>query len=408
MQAVVFDLKIPKYLAAKALGKRIPSFYYGAPSGLSMRNIEEPELPGDRWMKVKPTYAGVCGSDMGAIFFKTSPSLTPFNAFPSVLGHEVMGIVTEVGNGVRNVEVGQRISIDPYIGCEVRGRKQLCPACKEGMHTLCRHKGGDETFGPGMILGFCKDFPGGWGETLVIHDSMAIPLPDKVSDKTAAIIEPLSVGLHAVLRQPPKQGEQVLVIGGGMIAYTVIAALRLLDIDCHITHLSLMSYQREMGLQLGADKAITRREELRDAVLSFPETRKLKPIIGKDVYTGGYDSVYDCIGSESSLDDALRMTAGRGKVTLVGGAGEIKNLDWTFVWTNELSVLGTHAYVKEESWQGKTASTHELLLDLIEQHPDYPLETLITHEYDLDQYREAIVANVERRKYESIKTLFKI
>ena len=102
------------------------------------------------------------------------------------------------------------------------------------------------------------------------------------------------------------------------------------------------------------------------------------------------------------------MTAGRGKVTLVGGAGEIKKLDWTFVWTNELSVLGTHAYVKEESWQGKTASTHELLLDLIEQRPDYPLETLVTHEYDLDQYREAIVANLDRRKYESIKTLFKI
>lgn len=408
MKAVVYDFTIPKYLAAKAFGKHFPSMYYGKPSALSLKDVEEPKLPNENWLKVQPYFSGVCGSDMGAIFYKTSPALTPFNSFPSILGHELVGVVTEVGNNVKTLETGQRITIDPYITCKVRGRKNLCPACIRGMHSLCRYKAGSDNFGPGMILGFCKDFPGGWGESLIIHESMAIPLSDKISDKVAAMSEPLSVGLHAVLRQLPKSGEHVLVIGGGMIAYAVIAAIRLLEIECHITHLSLQPYQKEMGIKMGVNEGLMNREELELAVLSMSETSKHKPVIGREVFSGGFDSIYDCIGSKESLDDSLRMARERGKVTLVGCAGEIKKLDWSFVWANELSVLGTHAYSKMENWQGEIISTQELLLDLIQQHQDYPLEQLVTHEYSLHEYQEAIVANVDRTKYKSIKTLFQI
>lgn len=404
----MYDFSIPKYVAAKAFGKHFPSFYYGKQSALSLREVAEPTLPDGNWMKIKPIYAGLCGSDMGAIFYKTSTALTPFNSFPSVLGHEVVGLVTEVGKYVENFKVGQRIVIDPYIGCEVRGRDALCPACSEGLHCLCRYTGGTDSFGPAMILGFSKDLPGGWSESLVIHESMAIPVPEKISDKVVAMTEPLSVGLHAVLRQPPKKGEHVLVIGGGIIAYSVIAAIRLLELDCHITHLSLLPYQQEMAIKLGVDKAITSRKELEDFMLQLTDTKRHKPVIGRDVFRGGFDAVYDCIGSKESLDDSLRMVRGRGKVTLVGCAGEIEKLDWTFIWANELSLLGTHAYSKKETWQEKETSTQQLLLELIEKNMDYPLEQLVTHEFSLEQYKEAIVANVDRAAYKSIKTLFRI
>lgn len=408
MKAVVYDFSIPKYLAAKALGKQFPSLYYGKPSALSIRDIEEPSLPGENWVKVKPVYSGLCGSDMGAIFYKTSPALTPFNSFPSVLGHEVVGVVTEVGSKVNRVEVGQRISIDPYMGCEVRGRENPCPACRKGMHSLCRYTGGTDSFGPGMLLGFSKDFPGGWGESLVVHESMVIPVPSTITDKIAAMTEPLSVGLHAVLRRPPEPKEHILVIGGGIIAYSVIAAIQLLEIDCHITHLSLLPYQKEMGLKLGVHEALTSRKEVEDSILNLSETTRHKPAIGRDVFRGGFDAVFDCIGSQESLDDSLRMTRGRGFVTLVGCAGEIKKLDWTFIWANELSVLGTHAYSKKEWWQSREISTQDLLIELIEQHRTYPLESLVTHEFSLNQYQEAIIANIDRARYKSIKTLFRM
>lgn len=407
MKALVYNFNIPTYLAAKSLGKKFPSFYYGKLAALSLKDLAEPTLPNEDWIKVKPIYAGICGSDLGAIFYKTSPAMTPFNSFPSVLGHEVVGIVTEVGKKVKNIRVGDRISVDPYIGCEVRDHHPLCPACEKGMHSLCRHTGGTEKFGPGMILGFSNELPGAWGESLVLHHSMAIPLPNDISDKIAAIIEPLSVGLHAVLRQPPQHGDHVFVIGGGMIAYSVIAAIRLLDIDCQITSLSLLPYQKELALQLDVDEAYTSRDELESFLLKLPSTTKHKPAIGKDVYRGGFDAIYDCIGSAESIDDALRFAKERGKITLVGCAGHLKNMDWTFIWANELSLLGTHAYSKTESWQGETLSTQQLLLKLIEQKPSYPLEKLITHEFSLDQYKEAIIANVERAKAKSVKTLFR-
>src|SRR5690625_6984254 len=107
---------------------------------------------------------------------------------------------------------------------------------------------------------------------------MVIPSPVLVSDKVAAMFEPLSVGLHAVLRQPPQKGEHVLVIGGGMIAYTVIAAIRLLGIDCHITQLSLLPYQKEMGLTLGVNHGVTNLKELEHMMLqNIPNTHKHKP-----------------------------------------------------------------------------------------------------------------------------------
>lgn len=408
MKAIVYHFTIPKYVRAKAFGKYFPSLYYGKPSALSLRTVAEPDLPGEDWVKLKPLYTGVCGSDIGAIFYNTSPAMTPFNSFPSILGHEVVGFVTEVGKDVTTVEIGSRITIDPYIDCKVRGRETLCPECSKGLHSLCRYTGGTDNFGPGMVIGFSKDLPGSWSESMVAHESMVIPVPRVINDKLAVMTEPLSVGLHAVLRQPPTEGEHVLIIGGGMIAYTVIAAIRLLGIDCHITHLSLLDYQKQIGLKLGVNHAVTNREDLKGFMLRLLETSKHKPVIGKDVYRGGFDSVYDCIGSQKSLDDSLRMSRGRGKVTLVGCAAEIKKLDWTFIWANELSVLGSHGYSTQEAWQGRILSTQALLFELLAQNPDYPLEQLVTHEFELNQYQEAIVANLDRAKYKSIKTVFRL
>lgn len=84
----------------------------------------------------------------------------PFNSFPSITGHETVGYVTEVGANVDKVQIGQRVTVDPYINCEVRGVDELCPACEKGLQSLCRNKGGTNAFGPGMILGFSKELPG--------------------------------------------------------------------------------------------------------------------------------------------------------------------------------------------------------------------------------------------------------
>lgn len=120
--------------------------------------MQEPKLPNEDWVKVKPIYSGLCGSDMGAIFYKTSPALTPFNSFPSVMRHETVGYVTEIGANVEHIKVGQRVTVNPYINYEVREIENPCPPCKEGLQSLCRNKGGTATFDKGMILSRAASF----------------------------------------------------------------------------------------------------------------------------------------------------------------------------------------------------------------------------------------------------------
>lgn len=143
-------------------------------------------------------------------------------------------------------------------------------------------------------------------------------------------------------------------------------------------------------------------------MLTFNETRKLKPILGKDVYSGGFDVIYDCVGSQQSIDDSLRMTRAGGHFVLVDSAGLVFAIDWSFVWANELSIIGTYGYSLKEKWQRKERLTQDILFQLIERNPNYPLEKLVTHEFALENYKEAIIANINSERYQSIKTLFKI
>lgn len=406
MKAVVYHFSIAKYVAAKSGGRIMPSLYYGKLSALRLEEMEEPKLPGPKWIKVKPILSGICGTDMGAILYKSSPALTPFSSFPSVPGHEVVGIVTEVGEGVTRVKEGDRIAIDPFISCAVRGIEEPCPACQAGLHCLCRYSGTSVGLAPGMLMGFCRDLPGAWSDYFVAHESMAIPVPADLSHEKAVLIEPLSVGLHAVLRRPPQKGERVLIIGGGMMAFSALAALNLLDLGCEIVHYCRRSFQKELSLKLGAHRVVQNMEELEEDLLSMPLTKKHRPLMGNPVYSGGYDLVYDCVGSKETLSLALRMTRERGDMILIGGAGEISKLDWTQVWTKELNVLGSLGYGREE-WQGEQLSTHDLLIRLLLKNPAYPIEELITHRFPLEDYQEAIKANMDRGAYQSIKTVFR-
>lgn len=190
----------------------------------------------------------------------------------------------------------------------------------------------------GMIIGGCKDEPGGWGEYLLAHESQVVKIPQYIPDLTAVLIEPLSVGLHAVLKKPPPKGSKVLVIGGGIMSYSIVIALKFLGISCHITHV-LFTYQQDMGMVFGVDEGICKEagNDVAGRVCEITGARSQKPTIGERVFTGGFDYVYDCIGSQKSLSDALRLTRERGFVILVGTPGQIPSLDLTFVWQKELS-----------------------------------------------------------------------
>src|SRR6476469_2814656 len=249
MRAVVFDLNLVKYGLAKALGKRVPSLYYGKRSCLSLRDVPEPTLRGPDWVKARVEACGFCGSDLSTILFKMSPSLSPFSSMPCVLGHEIFARLSEVGAGARAAgwTEGDRVAIIPAFGCLVRGIDPACPACASGHPATC-HRSGESlgSLAPGYTIGFHRDLPGGFSEMLVAHQSQLHHLPDSVPDSRAVLTAPLALGVHAVLKREPRADERILIIGGGMIAYAVLAALRLLGHQNHITQLLLLDFQAQM------------------------------------------------------------------------------------------------------------------------------------------------------------------
>jgi threonine dehydrogenase-like Zn-dependent dehydrogenase len=221
-------------------------------------------------------------------------------------------------------------------------------------------------------------------------------------------MEPLAIGVHAVLRRPPRAGEQVLIIGGGMISYSVLAALRLLGYDNRVVQLLLLDFQAEMARRLGADEVIQVGPgvDVMERVVALTGARRHKPVLGRDVLTGGFPLTYDCVGSLESLRDALAFTGSRGALVLVGNCGVLPHIDLTALWARELDVVGTVFYGPEASRDGRHSFdlTGELLSGSGEAVR--AVDALITHRFPLDRYQEAVRANIERGRFRSVKTVF--
>jgi L-iditol 2-dehydrogenase len=258
------------------------------------------------------------------------------------------------------------------------------------------------TLSPGMLLGFCRDLPGSWSDQMVVHRSQVYPVPPDVPDAAAVLVEPFSIALHAVLKRPPAEGSRVLILGGGSVGLLVLAALRLLDIPCHVTVIARYPFQAKMASRLGADDV---RQDARAAATEITGAREYRPLKGRAVYAGGFDWVYDCVGSARSMDESMRVAGPGGKVMVVGCVGEVSRLDLSFIWSSELEMSGSYGYATEESLDG-SPHTFEVALRLLGDHPEYPIPDLVTHRFPLTAWREAMRVNLNRGREGAIKTTF--
>jgi len=412
MRAVTFNVTIPSYLVGKSLGKLTEAAIFGGLSGVRFGDVPEPELPGDEWVKLDILKAGICGSDIGNLTLKSSPAMEPFGSFPAVLGHEILARVSEVGSAVRSVEVGQRVAVDPSVSCVVRGFPGAgqCPSCQDGLPATCTRAGEDgETIisgAPmlrGMTIGYHGSLPGGWGERMIAHESQLFPVADEMTDRTAALIEPMAVGLHAALRSRPFQDGPILVLGSGPIALGVVWGLRAAGFEGEVIAQVRREHEARLARALGATSVVSPGDEARDALVDTG-AQAYMPIVGDEVYAGGgFPLIFDCVGSGQTIRQALRYASVRGKIVMLGCAAEIPKLDLTFVWSNELEIKGFQCYGDEE-WRGKTEHTFQITHDMLLE-TGAPVEDMVTHVYPLGQYRDALSTAANRRKSGSVKVL---
>jgi threonine dehydrogenase-like Zn-dependent dehydrogenase len=397
---------VPAWLMLKALGRRFPSLYTSKWSLTRLRDVTEPALPTPHWVRIRPILSGICGSDLATITAAGSPFFAPLTSFPFTFGHEVIGRVTEVGNAVRRISVGDRVVIEPALHCGVRGLEPACAACQEGNYGNCTNVLSG-TIAPGVQTGYCRDTGGGWSTSVVAHETQIHRVPDSVADEMAVLAEPLSCALHSVLRgiqAHAQQARSVLVVGCGTVGLLTVAALRASGISGRILAWAKHRHQQEMAAKLGADEVLpVSRDSYQELCRRSGATRH-QAEIGRPTVLGGFDLVFDCVGSSRSLDDAIRFTRSRGTTVLVGMPGIAKGVDWTTIWYKELQVLGTYAYGME-CFQGERLRTFELALRWLAEKR-INLDGFVTHRFLLPDHRRAIRSALFTGPERSIKTVF--
>jgi threonine dehydrogenase-like Zn-dependent dehydrogenase len=221
--ALQYRKSVPRYLLMRAGAKRVKGLDTSRLSPLQLEEVAEPKLPTPEWVRVRPLLSGICGSDLGTLSAESSPYFSPITSPPFVMGHEILGEVVEDNSGLSS---GERVVVEPALGCVVRGIEPPCAYCAFGRYALCVNVAKGD-ISPGIQTGFCGDTGGGWSEgTLVAHPSQLYRVPEEVSDEAAVAIEPLACAVHAALKVNPGPEETVLVIGAGSVGLFVVAALK--------------------------------------------------------------------------------------------------------------------------------------------------------------------------------------
>jgi threonine dehydrogenase-like Zn-dependent dehydrogenase len=369
---------VPRYVAARAVGERVPGLLAGPLAPLRLVNKEEPRVPAEGWGRVRPRLAGICGSDLATIGGRTSFYFSPLVSMPFVPGHEVVG---DLLDDVDGLPAGIRVVLDPVLSCAARG-VDLCPSCRTGLTGRCD----SVTLGhvsPGLQTGFCADTGGGWSALMVAHRSQLHPVPDALPDPRAVLVEPLACAIHAALRAGPDAGSSVLVVGAGTLGLFTLLALREFTQAGRVMAVAKHRRQKEQALRFGATDVVGP-EEAVGALRRSSRALRLKPERGREFLLGGVDRAVDCVGSKGSLELALRTTRAGGRVVLAGlpTAGA----DLTPLWFRELEVTGAYTTGLERV-NGAERHAFELALELAE---GAPLEELVGATYGLSRWRVAL------------------
>ena len=208
------------------------AFQVRAPFEFGLAQVEVPQVARNE-VKVDVVYAGICGSDLHIIHGQNA-----FVRFPRVTGHEFSGVVREVGEGVENIKVGDRVCIDPVISCGT------CYPCRINRPNVCTQL---------QVIGVHRD--GGFSEQVSVPASNVHRLPDSMSLSHAALVEPYSIALNVLDRMQPHPGDSLLIYGAGVIGLTLVQMARALGLT-DITVTDVIDERLETARSLGATRTL--------------------------------------------------------------------------------------------------------------------------------------------------------
>ncbi len=191
-------------------------------------------------------------------------------------------------------------------------------------------------------------------------------------------------------------------MGSGIVGLNTVQCLRAVSPETHITAIARHSYQAEMAHRLGADEVIAD-DNGYQATARITGAKLYQGMFGNRMLLGGFDVVFDCVGSAQTLQDSLRWVRAGGTVTLVGTKLKPLKLDLTPIWHQEVELIGLLAH-GAELWEGQTWRTYDLVIELMRQGK-VTVDGLITHRFPLRQWRQAVSTALDKRNG-NIKVIF--
>lgn len=321
------------------------------PNDFAPAEIERPVIEdGDILLEMKK--AAICGTDMRIL----NGTKTKGVRYPSVIGHEMCGVIVEVGKNVTGYEVGEKVSIANVIPCG------SCPACLSGRENACMNR---------KAIGY--EFNGGFEEyiripEICIKSGNVIKLPESTSFTAGALIEPLACCIRGLKNAGTGFNDTVLIVGAGPIGLMHMQLSKIAGAKQVIVS-EPNAMRREVALELGADKVVD------------PTSENLAQIIADATNGMGADVIVMAIGVPALVNSTLKLAKKGGTVNLFAGfagTGEC-TIEVNTIHYNELNVNGSTAYKREDYLQAADmVKTGKINLDRI-----------ATHTFKIDEFQDA-------------------
>ncbi len=320
--------------------------------GLWLEEVPIPE-PGINEVLVKIKKTAICGTDLHIYLWDDWAQRTIKT--PMIIGHEYMGIVVKMGSGVRNMEIGDRVTGEGHIACG------HCRNCRRGKKHVCQN-----TIG----IGVNRD--GAFAEYVVIPAENIIHLDKRISDETAAIMDPFGNATHTALSFPII-GEDVLITGAGLIGSMAVAICRFAGAR-YIVVSDLSDSRLEIAKKMGADLTInpSKGEKARDAIDKL------------GMY--GFDIGLEMSGSPAAFNDMIDNMYNGSKIALLGILPNTTTVPWDKIIFKALSLKGIYGREMFETWY----KMEQMLISGLDLSP------VITHRFHFEDFQKGFDVMEER------------
>jgi len=279
---------------------------------LELTDIEEPQLSADGVL-VRVKACGICGSDIHGYDGSSGRRIPPL-----VMGHEAAGVVAAVGSSVAGIAEGDRVTFDSMVSC---GK---CFYCRRGQTNLCDDR---------RVLGVsCGEYRrhGAFAEFVVVPQHIVYQLPEQLSFQHAAMVEPVSVAVHATNLAPLQLGDTAVVVGTGMIGLLVVQTLKAAGCS-RVLAVDLARDRLELACRLGADAGL------------HPDDGDVVEAIRSQTGGRGADVAIEAVGAAAPIRTAIEAVRKGGSVVLVGNLAPQIELPLQAVVTREVTLYGSCA-----------------------------------------------------------------